>query len=172
MVKLGGFKKWYVCPKCRHQTGLAPIFCIRSWHDLWQWNSAEKSEGVSNWNPLGHIGGKAVCPRTLHGRGVLLHGAAEHNGPPPWANLQKCGVTFFSIFLCQRCREIWHEMLVKFSACLDDQQVAHLICVHLKHLQDDFLRGCLSLLNKKNNRREAQSTSQKVKKQVFQADAD
>ena len=24
-------------------------------------------------------------------------------------------VKFFSVFLCQRCREIWHEILVKFS---------------------------------------------------------
>ena len=25
-------------------------------------------------------------------------------------------VKFFSVFLCQRCREIWREILVKFSA--------------------------------------------------------
>ena len=31
------------------------------------------------------------------------------------APLQKCGVTFFSVFLCQRCRAIWPEILVKVS---------------------------------------------------------
>ena len=31
------------------------------------------------------------------------------------ATLQKCGVKFFSVFLCQKCHEIWHEILVKFS---------------------------------------------------------
>ena len=31
------------------------------------------------------------------------------------ATLQKCGSKFFSVFLCQRCREIWREILVKFS---------------------------------------------------------
>ena len=33
------------------------------------------------------------------------------------ATLQKCGVICFSVFLCQRCREIWREISVKFSAC-------------------------------------------------------
>ena len=29
--------------------------------------------------------------------------------------LQKRGVIFFSVFLCHRCREIWREILAKFS---------------------------------------------------------
>ena len=33
------------------------------------------------------------------------------------ATLQKSGVRFVSVFLCQRCREIWREILVNFSAC-------------------------------------------------------
>ena len=33
------------------------------------------------------------------------------------ATLQKCGVKIFSVFLWQRCREIWREILVKSSAC-------------------------------------------------------
>ena len=31
------------------------------------------------------------------------------------ATLQKCGSESFLRFLCQRCREIWREILVKFS---------------------------------------------------------
>ena len=31
--------------------------------------------------------------------------------------LQKCGVSCFSVFLCQSCRDIWREILVKFSPC-------------------------------------------------------
>ena len=33
------------------------------------------------------------------------------------ATLQKCGVKILLLFPCQRCREIWREILVKFSAC-------------------------------------------------------
>ena len=33
------------------------------------------------------------------------------------ATLQKCGVRFLSVLLCNRCLEIWREILVKFSAC-------------------------------------------------------
>ena len=33
------------------------------------------------------------------------------------AALQKRGVKSFSVFLCQKCRDTWREILVKFSAC-------------------------------------------------------
>ena len=45
---------------------------------------------------------------------------------------------------------------------LDDRQITHLICVRLRHLLYDSFRGVLGLSYKKNNRKEAQSTPQKV----------
>ena len=48
------------------------------------------------------------------------------------------------------------------QSTIDDRQITHLICVRLKHLLYDFLRGILGLLHKKNNRKEAQNTPKKV----------
>ena len=76
-------------------------------------------------------------------RSVLLHDPLGHNGVQPIIGLSdpteipplfrdRCSdtpvtlseqlpcrsaeVKIFSVFLCQRCREIWREILVKFSA--------------------------------------------------------
>ena len=47
-------------------------------------------------------------------------------------------------------------------AKLDDHQITHLICVRLKHLLKDLFGRVLGLEKRKNNRKEAQNTAQKV----------
>ena len=56
---------------------------------------------------------------------LLLHAVANppYDAPPSFgfnekvraATLQKCGSENFPRFLCQRCRELWRKILVKFS---------------------------------------------------------
>ena len=49
------------------------------------------------------------------GKGAETVGAATPFSYVRAATVQKCGSEIFSVFLCQRCREIWREILVKFS---------------------------------------------------------
>ena len=50
--------------------------------------------------------------RTLFGPEAGCIGTGHRSGQLPCRSAE---VKFFSVFLCQRCREIWREILVKFS---------------------------------------------------------
>ena len=57
--------------------------------------------------------------RTSHGRGGRGTHFRHHQIPNfRAATLQKCGLKISSVFLCQRCRVIWREILVKFLRVL------------------------------------------------------
>ena len=49
------------------------------------------------------------------------------------------------------------------SVIVDDRQITHLICVCLRHLlYDSFMGVFWAFFKKRNNRKEAQNTTQKV----------
>ena len=41
--------------------------------------------------------------------------------------------------------ECWHPFGVPEPGCLDERQITHLICAHLKYDPSDFFRGVLGL---------------------------